>query len=74
MAQAGERLKGQMEESYRAHQMRLEHSVDVRNLNIARRETHVLLRMLEGKTGAYVVWLSNLDRQIKVQLGKQEKK
>jgi len=74
MAAAGDRLKKQMDESYRAHQMRLEHALDVKNLRVAWRETHVLLRMLEGKTGPYVVWLSNLDRQLKLKLGEIGKK
>lgn len=74
MKAAGERLKLQMDESYRAHQMRLEHSIEISNLKIAQRETQVLLRMLEGRTGPYVVWLSNLERQLKLKLGKTEKK
>jgi hypothetical protein len=74
MAAAGSKLKSEMEETYRAHQMRLEHSLDVRNLRLARRETQVLLRMLEGRTGPYVEWLSNLERQIKLKLGKDSKK
>ncbi len=74
MVKAGERLQKQMDESYRAHQMRLEHSIDINQLRTAQRETEVLLRMLEGQTGPYVVWLSNLDRQLKVTLGKDDKK
>jgi hypothetical protein len=74
MERAGERLKGQMDESYRAHQMRLEHALDVQNLKTAQRETKVLLEMLEGQTGPYVVWLSNLDRRLKLKLGAESKK
>lgn len=74
MTHAGERLQREMDESYRAHQMRLEHSIDINQLRTAQRETDVLLRMLEGQTGPYVVWLSNLDRQLKVKLGKDDKK
>ena len=74
MAAAGKKLQSEMEEGYRAHQMRLEHALDVRNLRTAHRETLVLLRMLEGQTGPYVVWLSNLDRQLKLKLGDIGKK
>lgn len=74
MAAAGQRLREQMEEAYRAHQMRLEHALDVRSLRTAHQETQVLLRMLEGKTGPYVTWLSNLDRQLKLKLGDIGKK
>jgi hypothetical protein len=73
MEEAATRLKEQMEESYRAHQMRLEHSLDVQNLRVAQEETQVLLRMLEGQTGPYMIWLSNLDRELEVKLGKQKK-
>jgi len=74
MARDGEKLQQQMEESYRAHQMRLEHALDVRNLRVAQRETGVLLTMLEAQTGPYVVWLSNLDRQLKIKIGSAKKK
>jgi hypothetical protein len=73
MEEAATRLREQMEESYRAHQMRLEHSLDVQSLRVAQEETQVLLRMLEGQTGPYMVWLSNLDRELEVKLGKQKK-
>ena len=60
-----------MEESYRAHQMRLEHSLDVRNLRTARsaRDPSCCCACSKGRTGPYVEWLSNLDRQIKLKLG-----
>jgi hypothetical protein len=74
MESAGARLQRQMEESYRAHQMRLEHALDVQNLRIAQTETDFLLRMLEGQTGPYMIWLSNLDRRLKLKLGKDSKK
>lgn len=74
MEHAGERLKQQMEESYWAHQMRLEHALDVQNLRIGQHETEFLLRMLEGQTGPYMVWLSNLDRRLKLKLGEEKSK
>jgi hypothetical protein len=74
MVSARERLKRQIDESYRAHQMRLEHSLDVQNLKVAQKETIFLLRLLEGQTGPYMVWLSNLDRRLKLKLGKATKR
>ena len=50
--------------------MRLEHAVDVRDLRTAQKEVKVLLAMLSGQTGPYVVWLSNLDRRLAIKLGK----
>jgi len=70
MEAAAERLKRSLEEEYRAHQMRLEHAIEVRDLRTAQKEVKVLLAMLEGQTGPYVVWLSNLDRRIALKLGK----
>ncbi len=60
-----------LEEDYRAHQMRLEHAVDVRDLRTAQKEVKVLLAMLAGQTGPYVVWLSSTsDRRLALKLGK----
>ena len=70
MDAAAERLRKSLEEDYRAHQMRLEHAIEVRDLRTAQREVKVLLAMLQGQTGPYVVWLSNLDRRLALKLGK----
>lgn len=68
--QAGaDKLKKQLEEDYRAHQMRLIHSLDVKDLRTAQREVKVLLAMLQGKNDPYVIWLSNMDRRLKLKLG-----
>ena len=72
MDSAAERLKKSLEEDYRAHQMRLEHAIGqgARDLRTAQREVKILLAMLQGQTGPYVVWLSNLDRRLALKLGK----
>lgn len=72
MDAAAERLRKSLEEDYRAHQMRLEHAIGQgsRDLRTAQREVKVLLAMLQGQTGPYVVWLSNLDRRLALKLGK----
>jgi hypothetical protein len=70
MDAAADKLKRSLEEDYRAHQMRLEHAVDVKDLRTAQKEVKVLLAMLSGQTGPYVTWLSNLDRRLAIKLGK----
>lgn len=71
MEAAAEKLKKVLEEDYRAHQMRLEHAIEVRDLRTAQKEVKVLLAMLQGQTGPYVVWLSNLDRRLQLKLGQK---
>jgi hypothetical protein len=70
---AAEKLKKSLNEDYRAHQMRLEHAISVSDAATAQREVKTLRAMLEGQTGPYVVWLSNLDRRIALKLGKTTK-
>ena len=36
----------------------------------ARREVRILMQFTEGKQGDYVTWLSNLDRKLKLKLGR----
>jgi len=70
MDAAADRLKSLLTEDYRAHQMRLEHALLVKDLRTAQKEVRVLLAMLDGQAAPYVVWLSNLNRRITVKLGK----
>ena len=70
MDAAGDKLRRSLEEDYRAHQMRLEHAILVRDLPTAQKEVRVLLAMLRGQSGPYVTWLSNLDRRLAIKLGK----
>lgn len=74
MEESATQLKARMDEEYRAHQMRLEHALEVEDLPAAQREVKQLLAMLTGQTGDYVVWLSNLERRLKLQIGEAEKK
>jgi len=73
MQTGAERLKKQLDEDYRAHQMRLVHALDVKDLRTAHKEVRVLLEMLQGKSDPYVVWLSNLERRLKLRFGKGSK-
>lgn len=73
MQAAADKMKKQLEEDYRAHQMRLIHSLDVKDLRTAQREVKVLLAMLQGRNDPYVQWLGNLERRLKLTLGKDTK-
>jgi len=68
------RLRGTLEEDYRARQVRLEHALDVKDLRTAQHETRVLLGMLDGRTENYVSWLGSVERRVSLKLGKPEKK
>lgn len=70
MDTSADKLQKSLEEDYRAHQMRLEHAIEVRDLRTAQKEVKVLLAMLQGQTGPYVTWLSNLNRRLQLKLGK----
>lgn len=70
---AAQKLRKTLEEDYRAHQMRLEHALSVSDAATAQREVKTLLAMLDGQSGPYVVWLSNLSRRISLKLGKGTK-
>lgn len=74
MQAAGARLRKQLEEDYRAHQMRLLHALDIRDMRVVQRQTKTLLAMLKGQTNPYVAWLSNLDRQLKLSAAAKDKK
>lgn len=73
MQASAEKMKKQLEEDYRAHQMRLTHSLDVKDLRTAQKEVKTLLAMLQGKNDPYVQWLGNLERRLKLTLGKEAK-
>lgn len=74
MEEAAAQLQAKMDEAYRAHQIRLEHALEVKDLPLAQRQVRQLLGMLAGQTGDYVMWLSNLDRLLKLKIGEAEKK
>ncbi len=71
-AASAAKLRTQLEEEYRARQVRLEHALGVKDLPSAQRETRMLLGMLDGRTGPYVTWLGSVERRIALKLGKPE--
>jgi hypothetical protein len=69
-ANASAALKAEMQQDFRTHRVRLEHLLTVKDWVAARREVLVLLAYMDGKQGEYVTWLSNLDRKLKLQVGR----
>ncbi len=63
-------LQAEMQQDFRTHKVRLDHLLTVKDWVAARREVRVLLAYMDGKQGDYVVWLSNLDRQLKLKVGR----
>jgi len=70
-ATAAEDLRRKVGEDYRAHRMRLEHALAVNDLITAQKEVRVLRAFTEGRSGPYVVWLGNLERQLQLKLGEK---
>lgn len=69
-ANAAAGLKAEMQQDFRTHRVRLDHLLTIKDWAPARREARVLLQYMEGKQGEYVTWLSNLDRQLKLKVGR----
>ena len=67
-----EHLRKKVNEDYRAHQVRLEHALGVKDLITASKEVKVLRAFTEGLSGDYVTWLANVDRQITLKLGEKK--
>jgi hypothetical protein len=68
MTASSSALRAELEETYRVHQARLEHVLKVGDDRTALREVKILLAMLEGQTGDYVVALSNTSRRLALKL------
>jgi hypothetical protein len=63
-------LRAEMQQDFRTHRVRLDHLLSVKDWVSARREVRTLLAYMEGKSGDYVTWLSNLDRNLKLKVGR----
>jgi hypothetical protein len=64
-------LRKEMYDDYKTHRVRLEHALSIQDLVTSRKEVRTLLAFLEGRQGDYVTWLSNLDRKLKLKVGRQ---
>ncbi len=69
-ANAAAALRAEMQQDFRTHRVRLDHLLTIKDYVSARREVRVLLAYMDGKQGEYVTWLSNLDRKLKLQVGR----
>jgi hypothetical protein len=63
-------LRKEMYDDFRTHRVRLEHALSIQDLMTSRKEVRTLLAFLEGRQGDYVTWLSNLDRKLKLKVGR----
>jgi hypothetical protein len=63
-------IRAEMQQDFRTHRVRLDHLLSVKDWVSARREVRVLLAYMDGKQGDYITWLSNLDRQLKLKVGR----
>lgn len=64
-------LRKEMYDDFRTHRVRLDHALSIQDFVTARKEVRTLLAFLESRQGDYVTWLSNLDRQLKLKVGRQ---
>jgi hypothetical protein len=70
-SRASASLKAKLTEDYRTHLVWLDRSLATKDYKTAQREVSILLAYTEGKKSAWVAWLANLDRQLRVKYGKQ---
>jgi hypothetical protein len=63
-------LRSEVQQDFRTHRVRLDHLLQIQDWVSARKEVRVLLQYMEGKQGDYVTWLSNLDRKLKLKVGR----
>ncbi|HVJ94727.1 MAG TPA: hypothetical protein VM580_33300 [Labilithrix sp.] len=62
-------LRHEMTDDFRMRRVRLEHALATEDYVSAQKEVRVLLQFVEGKSGDYVTWLSNLERKLKLKIG-----
>lgn len=66
------KLKKEISNDYRTHRVRLEHAISIEDWPTVQEEVRVLLAFTDGQQNAYVTWLSNLDRKLRLKLGKKQ--
>jgi hypothetical protein len=62
-------LRREMTDDFRMRRVRLEHALATEDYVSAQKEVRVLLQFVEGKSGDYITWLSNLERKLKLKIG-----
>lgn len=71
--EAAQRLRTEINLDYRTHQVRLDHALSIEDWATAFREMEALLALTEGKSGAYVSWLSIQHRALRIQIDQARK-
>ena len=66
-------LRREINDDFRMRRVRLDHALNTEDYGTAQKEVRVLLQFVEGKSGDYVTWLSNLQRKLKLKLGENAK-
>jgi hypothetical protein len=66
------KLKQEISNDYRTHRVRLEHALSIQDWPTVQEEVRVLLAFTDGQQNAYVTWLSNLDRKLRLKLGNKQ--
>jgi hypothetical protein len=64
MTRSAVAMRERVNQTYRGHQMRLEHTITIGDLLTAQKQVKILLEMLDGQQGPYITWLSNHDRKL----------
>ena len=70
--ETAQRLRLDVNDDYRTQRVRLEHALNVEDYTGAQHQVQILRQFTEGKQGEYVVWLNNLDRKLKNEIGKDK--
>ena len=71
-ANVAKKLKADVAEDYRTHRVRLEHAISIKDWQTAQEEVGVLLAFTDGQQNAYVTYLSNMNRQLKLKFGSKK--
>lgn len=66
-------LRREMNDEFRTRRVRLEHALSVQDYATAQKEVRVLLQLTEGKSGEYVEWLSQTNRNLRLKAGSGNK-
>ncbi len=68
-AQSGAILRAKIISDFRARRIRLEHSLKVEDLDLARSDVKILRALTEGTKGDYVTWLGTMQQRLKIRGG-----
>ncbi|MCL2724684.1 MAG: FHA domain-containing protein [Polyangiaceae bacterium] len=67
--QSAARLRRDIMEDFRTRSVRLVHALAIEDYGNAQKEVRVLLQFTEGKSGKYITWLQDRERELKLKVG-----